>query len=98
MGSMATLSKSSTDQDVWDAYDDNASYREDGSASKAAIFVTACEILLRRRPERISTSGYAVDFDSLRIESALDRAIGWESTNASSGESVRHASFSRMRD
>jgi hypothetical protein len=47
---MATLSSSSTDAEVQAAYDDNASYEEDASATKARAFVTACIILRGRVP------------------------------------------------
>jgi hypothetical protein len=33
---MATLNGNSTDTEVWAAYDDNASYEENGSRAKAA--------------------------------------------------------------
>lgn len=94
---MATLSSSSSDQQVWDAYDDNASYEEDSSVSKARTFITACVILLRRRPQRVSTNGYAVDFDPDTIQNELKRAREWQATNSASGESVRYLDFRNLR-
>ena len=43
---MATLNASSTDAEVWAAYDENASYQEDDSTAKALAFITAGRILL----------------------------------------------------
>ena len=48
----STLSSASTDQQVWDAFDNSASYAEDNSTAKAAAFITACTILLRRTAKR----------------------------------------------
>lgn len=96
---MATLSSSSTDQQVWDSYDDNASYEEDGSTSKAAAFITACRILLRRRPRRARSDGEEIEFDANAISQELEQARAWKATNtAASGAGVRHLSFSRLRD
>jgi hypothetical protein len=47
---MATLNGNSTDAEVWAAYDDNASYEEHGSRTKALALVTACRVLWRRLP------------------------------------------------
>lgn len=71
---MSALSSSSTDAQVWAAFDDNASFEEDGSAGKAAAFITACMILLRRMPRRFDTDGQSAEFNSDQIQSELDRA------------------------
>ena len=47
---MATLNSRSTDAEVLAAYDDNASYEEDGNRGKANAFITACRILRNRLP------------------------------------------------
>ena len=47
---MASINSTSTLTQVQDAYDDNASYAEDDSISKARAFGTAARILLRRLP------------------------------------------------
>lgn len=96
---MATLSSASTDQQIWDAYDDNASYAEDASASKARTFITACRILLRRRPTSISVDGQVVAFSAASIEKELENARQWLATNNTSanGGSIRYIDFGNIR-
>ena len=95
---MATLSSSSTDQAVWDAYDDNASYDEDNSAAKAKIFITACRILIRRRPNLVTTDGQSVQFNGRMVQKELDQAQQWLGANKSSAAgSVRHLDFRNLR-
>lgn len=65
---MATLNSSSTDAEVWAAYDDNASYEEDGSRAKALAFLTACRILRRRLPISGSRDGQSISRESLDAE------------------------------
>lgn len=95
---MAALSSSSTDQEVWNAYDDNAAYDVDSSIAKAKNFIEACRILLRRRPNRVGVGSQSVDFESVRQE--LDDAREWLALNNTSanGGSVRHLSFRNLRD
>jgi hypothetical protein len=97
---MAALSSASTDQAVWDQYDDNAAYDVDSSVAKAKLFIEACRILLRRRPVRTSFDGTAVDFDAAAMQKALDDSMQWLKLNNTSanGGSVRHLSFSNLRD
>ena len=71
---MATLSSNSTDAEVWAAYDDNASYEEDGSRTKALAFVTACRILRRRLPLSAGRGPQTVTRESLDAEIATARA------------------------
>lgn len=94
---MSTLSSASTDQEVWDAYDDNASFEEDQSASKAAAFVTACRILLRRRPVSISVDGLTTNFDAASVKSDMDRAQKYLAANRSGGK-VKYLDLSMGRD
>lgn len=96
---MATLSSASTDQQVWDSYDDNASYAEDNSTAKAAAFITACRILLRRRPATLTVDGETIAFEAGAIRQELREARRWQSLNSStSGGGVRHLDFSRIRE
>jgi hypothetical protein len=97
---VATLSSTSTDQEVWDCFDDNASYDVDASTSKASAFIEACRILTRRRPVRISSDGMSTDFDGTAINKMLDTAREWLALNNTSanGGSVRHLSFRCLRD
>lgn len=100
VNSVATLSSSSTDQQVWDCFDDNASYDVDSSVSKCQAFIEACRILMRRRPVRTFAGGQSADFDGQAIQKMLDEARAWLATNNTSanGGSVRHLSFSYLRD
>jgi hypothetical protein len=97
---MSSLSSASTDQEVWDAYDDNASYAEDASVSKAKSFVTACRILLRRRPTNMTVDGSTVAFSATSIERELEDAQHWLAQNNTSvnGGSVRYLDFRGLRD
>lgn len=96
---MSTLNSASTDQQVWDSFDDNASFEEDSSATKAAAFVTACRILLRRRPQSTSVDGTTVAFDPGAIEKELMRAQKWLAANRSNAAGgVRHLNFAGLRD
>jgi hypothetical protein len=95
------LSSASTDAQVWAAYDDAASFQEDLDVAKARAFVTACRILLRRRPTSTSTDGLTVAFDDQSVRDELRRA---EQFVADAGESnagqrhTRHFDLSRLRD
>lgn len=51
------LSSTSTLAEIQAAYDNNASYHEDGSAEKARTFITACRMLIGRLPKRVSKGG-----------------------------------------
>jgi len=76
---MAFLSSSSTLAQVQAAYDDNASYdlESDEAAGlvKAAKFIEACRILIRRRPMTTSADGALVTLVSLRND--MDAAVAW---------------------
>lgn len=97
---MAALSSSSTDQEVWNAFDDNAAYDVDGSITKAKLFIEACRILLRRRPTEVSVGSESTAFDAVAIQKALEGAREWLALNNTSanGGSVRHLSFRNLRD
>lgn len=74
---MATLSSSSTIQQIKDAYDDNASYEEDNDVAKAKIFVTACRMLLMKIPKLAGHGGgqVAMSPDLIRKELADARTF-----------------------
>jgi hypothetical protein len=96
---MSSLSSSSTDAQVWAAYDDNAGFEENGSPSQAAAFITACVILLRRRPVQMSNDNHTVAFDGMAVREQLNRARKWLSVNKSgNGNGVRFIDFSGLRD
>ena len=99
---MSSLSSSSTDQEVWDAYDDNASYEEDASVVKAAAFITACRILLRRRPKKAGwREGASQEFDPESLTLEMEAAKRWKAGQAvvtAGGPGTIHASFENFRD
>lgn len=95
---MSTLSSASTDAAVWSAYDDNASFEEDNSPDKAAAFVTACRILLRRRPQMMSVDGRSVSFEPGMVSAELNRARDWLAVNRAGTGGVRFLDFSGSRD
>lgn len=80
-----SLNSSSTDAQVWAAFDDNASFEEDGSTLKAQAFVTACRILLRRTPRRFLVDGVSAEFNSDLIQAELDRARRFLAAKRSGG-------------
>ena len=96
---MATLSSNSTDAEVWAAYDDNASYEENGSRTKALAFVTACRILRRRLPLSAGRGPQTVTRESLDAEIAAARA--WldahPATTGSGNGRVRYVSMENFR-
>jgi hypothetical protein len=94
------LTSQSTNAEVWAAYDDNASYEEDGSRTKALAFVTACRIILRRRPASTGRGEQNVSFESIREE--MDSARSWlaanPATDGTGRQAARFASFENYRD
>ena len=96
---MATLSSNSTDAEVWAAYDDNASYDEDGSRAKALAFVTACRILRRRLPLSAGRGPQSVTRESLDAE--ISAAKAWldahPATTGSGSGRVRYLSMENFR-
>jgi len=93
------LSSASTDDEVCAAFDDNASFEEVSSAAKAIAFVTACRILLRRRPIQMSMGNQSTQFDASFIANEMARANKWLATNrAASGSGVRFLDFRGVRD
>ncbi len=90
---MSTLTGSSTNAEVWAAYDDNSSYEEDESQTKAKAFITACRILSRRLPLSASRSGQSISRESLQEEAR--RAQQWLAANpgTSGAGSVRYRYF-----
>jgi hypothetical protein len=98
-----TLTAASTRAEVIAAYEDNASYEEDGSVTKAKAFVTACRILLRREPKRYrrGRDGDEVEIDPQIVASELEYARKWASANdtstTTSGPRVKHFSAADFR-
>lgn len=96
---MSTLTSASTDAQVWAAYDDNASYEEDSSRTEALAFITACRILLRRRPKVARRGGVNVEFDAATIRDELATARAWLNLHpATTTTRTRFSSFEGFRD
>jgi len=96
---MSTLSGTSTLAEVQAAYDDNASYAEDGSTAKASAFLTACRILLRRIPTEAGKGSNRVRTDEnlRRIQAELHDAQAWLATHPDATDGVMHPDFSSFR-
>jgi len=96
---MSTLSSSSTLAEVQAAYDDSASYAEDESVGKAAAFITACRVLLRRLPKRAVHGGREteeIELDPAMIRKELSEARRWIADRSTA--TLRFASFQDFRD
>lgn len=94
---MSTLSSASTLEQIQAAYDDTASYEEDGSESKCRAFITAARMLLNRYPLEAAHAGgpsLRLPVESIRAE--LNEARSWLSAHVSGG-AVRMASFEEFR-
>ena len=95
---MSKLS-SSTDAQVLAAYDDNASFEEDGCRAKADSFITACRILRNRLPLSAGHGPQTFTRESLQAE--IEAAQRWKdahaaTTGAGSGR-VRYMSMEKFR-
>lgn len=90
---MASLTSTSTDEQVWAAFDDNASFEEDRSVGKARSFVTACMILLRRRPKQYTSDGQTAIFDEQSIREELARARRYVAANQSAANGGGNRAF-----
>ncbi len=97
------IDSSSTLQEVKNSYADNASYEEDGSATKARAFITACRILLMRMPKEAGTRESNTTFNPELIQKEMDRARDWLVGNPDATQSdrigprVTKASFENFR-
>jgi len=80
---MSTLTSVSTDAQALAAYDDNASYEEDVSQSKAKAFITACRILRRRLPSSASrgSGGGSQSFSRESLDQEIQAAQRWLAAN-----------------
>lgn len=97
---MSTLNSNSTLAEIEAAYDDNASYEEDGSVSKAKAFVTACRMLVRRyRKVMQRGSGTRIENDIARVQEELKRASTYvaQHDTAGNGGGAKYVSFENFR-
>jgi len=94
---MATVDGSTSNANLWKAYDDNASYEEDGSRTKALSFKTCCMILLRRRPNMATRGEQQMSFETLKVQ--LEDVSAWlEAHPASSGETGHRTRYFAMEN
>jgi len=97
---VATVDSTSTDAEVQAAYDDNASYLEDGSVAKCTAFITASTILLRRMFRRASHGGDDLEREIRLIREELGSARQWLTANAGvadSGAGIKHVDMRDLR-
>ena len=95
---MATLAE------VLDAYDTNADYDVDESASKCRLFIAACRRLLSPglSPKRSIHGGRGseeIELDLLVVQNQLESAQDWLASFSSSdsGSNVTHVDFQGFR-
>ncbi len=97
---MSTLSSSSTLDEIYASYADNASYDEDGNLSKCKAFITACRLLLIKIPALVrSGNRHEVQMDVSQIADELERARRWQvASSPTSGQAnVIGISFADFR-
>jgi len=99
---MSTLSSSSTLTEIQAAYDDNASYLEDGSTAKCKAFITAVRLLIRRTAQQVSnsaaSSSITIDINQYREE--LRDARKWLAANGgqtAGGSGTKYLSIESFR-
>lgn len=85
---MSSLSSTSTLAEIEASYDDNASYAEDNSASKAKAFVTACRMLLRRLPRSSGRGTSNVVLSPDLIQKEMADALEWLATHDTSDTAI----------
>ncbi len=108
---MATLSSSSSIQEIHAEYADTASYAEDGDADKCKRFMTACRLLILKTPKRTGSRATSeTEYTPELFMQQLQEAKTWleqsglmpRPSESSGGESTRprrtYASFRDFRD
>jgi RecA/RadA recombinase len=99
---MSALDSSSTLAEIQASYDDNASYLEDASASKAKAFITAVRMLVRRTAQKVEDGAAEVSItqDLKQYREELGDARRWLIANSAvedGGAGVKHMSFEDFR-
>lgn len=97
---MATVSSSSTRAQIEASFDDNASYAEDNSVTKARAFVTAGRILLRRYAEQSTLGATSLRRNLSMIKEQVDEAVQWLQQHDTAREGGRYtvATFDGRRE
>lgn len=95
---MSTLSSSSTYAQVSDAYQDNASWEEDESVSKARAFITACRFLIHLTPSHSKKGEEEIDKEVAAYRQEMEAARAFVATAGPTAYAggVTHASFQDM--
>jgi hypothetical protein len=92
-----SLTSTSTDAEVWAAFDDNADYEATGSRAEATAFRTAIRYLMRRRPTAIGRDSRNVTLESL--QSLYEDAQAWLDTHpATSGTNSGRTRYLSMEN
>ncbi len=99
----STLTSASSNAEIEAAYIDNASYQEDADAVKARAFVTACRVILLKRPQRVGQGNKLnLEYNLELVEKQLQAAQQWLATNpaaqGATNPSIRHPDFTYYRD
>lgn len=95
-----TLTSASTLAQCQAAYDDNASYEEEASPTKARAFITACRVLIRRIPRRATHGGRGGEEVEMAVEAyrqEINEAKRWLAVHGTSAAGVTVASFENFR-
>jgi hypothetical protein len=97
---VATLSSTSTLDEINAAYDDNSSYHEDASTAKAAAFITACRFLLRRTAKRAvdGRSGRELEHETRLLREEMEAADRWLARQSGSGGTGQTRYFGSTHD
>jgi len=98
---MSVLTSTSTLAEIKAAYADNASYLEDGSATKARTYITACRMLLMRLPKRVSkgrSQGEEVELNTEILQTQIADAQRFLAQVAIVGAPPKIYSIENFRD
>jgi len=83
------------------AYDENASYLEDGSAAKARAFITACRRVLMHLPKRVNAGGGGgeeVEMEVRVLQDQIADAQAFLTQSNLASAPKRHISLENFRD
>lgn len=87
---MSTLTSASTDAQVKAALENNASFIEDSSASKARAYITAATIWLSRKPTSMGRDGNSLALSHEHVYRTMQLAMSYNAQASSAGGGVRH--------
>jgi len=90
------LTAASTDAEVREEYDNNASYDKNADTTECQDFIVACRFLIRRLAHAVNSGGESVELELIRIKEELDAAKAWLLSHAAPAD-VGRAGFTRAR-